>query len=109
MPGVTVAAIATFVAGRLASEAEAHERWADGGPVPAWVKQQCCGPADAHHLQPAQVHVTPAGYRVDGYRDVIPEDRLLPSPDGDWWVFYATMPNGRQDPVYCFFGPPQGS
>jgi hypothetical protein len=34
----------------------AHDYWADGKPVPNWVKTSCCGPADAHHLRPDQVH-----------------------------------------------------
>ena len=89
--------------------AAAHDQWADGGPVPAWVKAQCCGPSDAHHLTPEQVHVTPDGYRLDGYARVIREDRLMPSPDGSWWVFYRTYDDGTQSTVYCFFGPEQGS
>lgn len=89
--------------------AAAHDHWAGAMPVPAWVKAQCCGPGDAHHLDPSQVHVTPTGYRVDGYRDIIPEKRLAPSPDGEWWVFYRTFGTGQQSPIYCFFGPPQGS
>ena len=32
----------------LAGPAAAHDVWADGSPVPAWVKSSCCGPA-AHH------------------------------------------------------------
>ena len=89
--------------------AMAHDRWADGGPVPAWVKAQCCGVSDAHHLTPDQVHVTPGGYKLDGYARVISEDRLLPSPDGSWWVFYRTYDDGSQSTVYCFFGPENGS
>ena len=87
----------------------AHERWASGEPVPAWVKAQCCGPADAHHLTADQVHVTPDGYRLDGYSRVIREDKLLPSPDGSWWVFYRDYDDGSQSTVYCFFGPERGS
>ena len=89
--------------------AAAHDQWADGGPVPAWVKAQCCGASDAHHLTPDQVHVTPDGYKLDGYTRVIREDRLLPSPDGSWWVFYRTYDDGSQSTVYCFFGPERGS
>ena len=89
--------------------AAAHDRWADGSSVPAWVKAQCCGVSDAHHLTPDQVHVTPDGYKLDGYARVIREDRLLPSPDGSWWVFYRTYDDGSQSTVYCFFGPERGS
>ena len=109
MRRITIASAVIIVLGATASNALAHDQWADGGPVPAWVKQQCCGVSDAHHLRPAQVHVTAAGYRIDGYREVIPQKTLLPSQDGDWWVFYRDYPNGTQSQVYCFFGPPQGS
>ena len=89
--------------------ARAHDRWADGDPVPGWVKSQCCGASDAHHLTAGQVHVTPGGYKLDGYSRVIREDKLLPSPDGSWWVFYRDYDDGSQSTVYCFFGPPSGS
>ena len=89
--------------------AHAHDAWSNGDPVPAWVKEQCCGPADAHHLSAEQVHVTPDGYRLDGYTRVIREDRLLPSPDGSWWGFYRNYDDGSQSTVYCFFGPERGS
>ena len=85
--------------------ARAHDRWADGEPVPAWVREQCCGPADAHHLRADQVHRTPEGYVIDGYAYRIPEPRLDPSPDGEWWLFYRTYPDGGQSPPFCFFGP----
>jgi hypothetical protein len=38
------------------SPTNAHDYWADGKAVPNWVKASCCGPADAHHLRPDQVH-----------------------------------------------------
>ncbi len=105
-----VAALAglTAVAG-LSRPVPAHERWASGDPVPAWVKAQCCGPADAHRLTAGQVHLTPEGYRVDGYSRAIKQDRLLPSPDGSWWVFYRDYDDGSQSTVYCFFGPEPAS
>ena len=87
----------------------AHDQWSNGDPVPAWVKAQCCGPSDAHHLSDEQVHVTPAGYKLDGYSRIITEDKLLPSPDGSWWVFYRNYDDGTQSTVYCFFGPERGS
>ena len=51
--------------------AGAHDVWSDGDPVPAWVKAQCCGPSDAHHLTAEQVHVTGEGYRLDGYSRLV--------------------------------------
>ena len=44
------------------SPAPAHDYWIDGKKIPEWVKASCCGPADAHHLDPGQVH------RISGRR-----------------------------------------
>ncbi len=93
----------------LPAAARAHDVWADGEAVPGWVKQQCCGISDAHHLRSDQVHTTADGYRLDGYNAVVLDRQRLPSPDGSWWVFYRDYPDGTQSPVYCFFGPVQGS
>jgi hypothetical protein len=100
---------AGFAALAMSAPAPAHDRWVDGSAVPAWVARQCCGPADAHHLRPDQVHRVADGYAVDGYKYHIPEPRLDPSPDGEWWLFYRTYPDGDQSPPYCFFGPAMGS
>jgi hypothetical protein len=95
-----------FPAGNGAS---AHDQWANGDPVPAWVKRACCGPDDIHHLTREQVHETADGWRVDGYPDIIPIGTEQPSPDGDYWIFYRTLPNGDKTRVYCFFTPFQGT
>ncbi len=107
---LAVAAVAglSFVVSS-AQQVWAHDEWSDGQPVPGWVKAQCCGPSDAHHLSAEQVHVTPDGYKLDGYARIIREDKLLPSPDGSWWVFYRDYDDGSQSTVYCFFGPNRGS
>ena len=108
----------------LSPSAHAHDEWADGKPVPDWVKHQCCGPADVHHLRPDQVHQVEGGYLVDGfnpagygssggiagtsgwtYSKVIPAGHILPSQDGDWWAFYRENGDGTTGPMYCFFGP----
>jgi hypothetical protein len=92
----------------------AHDQWADGGPIPDWVKDSCCGPADAHHLTPDQVHRYADYYRVDGYHRPIPIGRALPSQDGDYWIFYRDKDGAPgadgggsdgQSGVYCFFVP----
>jgi hypothetical protein len=88
--------------------AAGHDRWFDGAEVPIWVRQACCGVADSHHLQPNQVHIVQGGYQVDGYKDLIPEKKMEPSPDGEFWIFYRNLPNGDQSVVYCFFGPLSG-
>jgi hypothetical protein len=87
----------------------AHERWANNEPVPPWVKAICCGPEDVHHLRPDQVHVRPEGWQVDGYPDTIPIDQAMPSPDGDYWIFYKHFPAGDVSKVYCFFTPFNGA
>jgi hypothetical protein len=89
----------------FAFRAHAHDRWADGEPVPAWVKATCCGVADAHHLTPAQVHRVTGGMMVDGYPDVIPFSQWAPSPDGEYWVFFGHAADGSVSRVYCAFAP----
>jgi hypothetical protein len=91
----------------IATPALAHDEWANGNPVPAWVKNACCGPDDVHHLTSQQVHPMSDGWHVEGYRSILPYGRELPSQDGDYWIFYRTSPDGAQTPVYCFFAPRQ--
>ena len=98
----------------------AHDYWANGVPVPAWVKSSCCGEADAHHLRPDQVHHVDDYWLVDGYHARIPDSKAQPSQAGDYWVFYRDIPAGAncspeggcsghhpasQSSVYCFFVP----
>jgi len=86
--------------------ASAHDTWANGAPVPWWVKKACCGPADAHHLRPDQVRrVSENNYEVDGYFRPIPVDEALPSQDGEYWIFYKDNKSGSQTGVFCFFVP----
>jgi hypothetical protein len=101
----------------LASPALAHDQWSNGDKVPAWVKASCCGAADAHHLRPDQVHDYGDWYEVDGYTGnggKISKRIVLPSQDGDYWIFYADYPtyqgmsgrqNASQSSVFCFFVP----
>jgi hypothetical protein len=91
----------------VAAPAGAHELWANGTPVPDWVKKSCCGPEDVHHLAAQQVHALADGWHVDGYSQVLAYGRELPSQDGDYWIFYKSYPDGSQTPVYCFFAPEQ--
>ena len=82
--------------------AVAHDQWADGSPIPDWVKASCCGPADAHKLTPEQVHHLDNGnWKVDGLQTEITSKQTIPSQDGNYWVFYRD-PAGS---VYCFFAP----
>ncbi len=100
------ALVSFFLMNILASPAAAHDVWASGVIVPPWVKAACCGPSDAHHLSPDQVHrVSDDYYAVDGYRYRIPAKTALPSQDGDYWIFYRDDGDGGQSSVYCFFVP----
>jgi hypothetical protein len=98
----------------VALPACAHDQWANGAPIPDWVKASCCGPADAHHLTSDQVHRDGDYYRVDGFLRPIPIAVALPSQDGDYWIFYRDKDgapgingagSGGQSGVYCFFVP----
>ena len=86
---------------------QAHTAWADGTPVPEWVRNACCGPSDVHHLSPEQVHAGPSGYRIDGIQTLVPFAKTLESEDGDYWIFYRDYEDGTQY-VFCFFAPPTG-
>ncbi len=89
----------------LVSLASAHDQWADGSAVPSWVKASCCGPAEAHHLTPDQVHrVSDDAYRIDGVDALIPVSRALPSQDGEYWAFYADGIKPAPT-VHCLFIP----
>jgi hypothetical protein len=81
------AAVVSFFA--FCGAARAHDVWADGKAVPAWVKAACCGPDDVHHLRPDQVHrISDDYYMVDCYPNRIPASNAQPSQDGDYWIFY---------------------
>jgi hypothetical protein len=70
--------------------ARAHDAWADGSPVPEWVKNKCCGENEAHHIAPGDISEDAEGYHVRGYKWPIPRDKALPSLDGEYWLFYPT-------------------
>jgi len=85
----------------------AHDHWSNGLPVPPWVKAQCCGPEDAHLIDPKAIHIQADGYHIDGLKTVVPIARALPSPDGKYWGFWS--PVGEPDPfIFCFFAPLNG-
>jgi hypothetical protein len=87
----------------MAHYAKAHDTWKNGVAVPAWVKASCCGPEDVHLLSPEEVHKVDGGYRIDGYPDLIPNDTVFPSQDGNYWAFYRVYPDGSVSHIYCFF------
>jgi hypothetical protein len=86
----------------------AHDFWANGEPVPAWVKAQCCGPSDVHHLRASAVHIMPDGYHIDGLKTVVPTRQALPSQDGDYWGFWNPV-NEPEPVIFCFFAPLNGA
>jgi hypothetical protein len=102
--------IAAFL---LPGVALAHDQWADGSAVPAWIKSSCCGPADAHQLRPDQVHQSDCNgnlcWRIDGYPYPIPFSSTLPSQDGQYWAFFKRLDDEHGSAgwsqVYCFFAP----
>jgi hypothetical protein len=98
-------AVAAAIAFALvAGGARAHDQWADGKPIPQWVKSSCCGPDEAHHLRPDQVHrISDDTYAIDGERHlIVPAKDALPSQDGDYWIFYRAA---EYPIVHCFFVP----
>jgi hypothetical protein len=99
-------ALAAFSIVMFSFAAGAHDLWADGTPVPPWVKRACCGPADAHRLRPDQVRrISAEYYQVEGYFRPVPASEALPSGDGNYWIFYKTNRSGGQTGVFCFFAP----
>jgi hypothetical protein len=101
-----IARIAVLLFALSAGGADAHDAWSNGKAIPDWVKASCCGPADAHHLRPEQVHrISDDYYSVDGYVRRIPVVQALPSQDGDYWIFYRDDGANGQSGIYCFFVP----
>lgn len=88
-----------------AAPSAAHDRWADGSPGPAWVKQSCCGPDDAHLLTMDMVHRVGSSWKIDGYPNLIPDADILPSQDGRPWIFYKETAPGVFTDAYCVFLP----
>lgn len=99
-----------FASVLASSPSFAHDYWANGKKVPDWVKASCCGQADAHALEPDQVHHKDGYYLVDGYNGHIPDAKAIPSQDGHYWIFYRDNYSNdgtshSQSGVYCFFVP----
>ncbi len=92
----------------ISTPALAHDFWSNGEEVPAWVKAECCGKGDAHHIRAGAVHIRPDGYHVDGIQTVIAIDKTLPSLDGSYWAFWNPR-NEPAPPIICFFAPLNGA
>jgi hypothetical protein len=103
----------------LTTSASAHDRWANGKPIPDWVKQACCV-EDYQTIDERRVHRVMGpdpttqewellGYRVDGFYNLVPVDRRFDSEDGLTWIFYG-VPYSSDDivsdmspAIYCLF------
>ena len=92
----------------LCSTALAHDKWGNGQAVESWVKAQCCGPEDVHHIPASAISIQQDGYHIKGLTVVVPFSSALPSPDGTYWGFWRDAL--EPDPViFCFFAPSNGS
>jgi hypothetical protein len=98
---VVLVALAFLLA--LVFPAHAHDKWADGTAVPAWVKSACCGPNDVH-MDPHLTR-TDTGYIVDGHaKHEVPFRSVLPSADGHVCAFCNPL-LGEDGYIYCLFIP----
>jgi len=95
-----------------ASVASAHDLGCDGRPPPAHIKAACCGIADAHQIDPADVSQDDHGnwhVRIGTVERVIPDEKSEPSPDGCYWLFWSdTIPKGMMSEnvnLYCWLVP----
>lgn len=80
-----------------------HDVWADGSPVPRWVKSACCGPVDVHNIDISDLIRVQGGWMIRGLDSVVPDNRVYPSQDGQVWAFWP--PIGKLAPVHCLFIP----
>jgi hypothetical protein len=84
----------------------AHDSWTNGEPVPAGIKAGCCGRADSHIIPASMVSRDGNGdWHVEGYPQTIPNAKVLPSPDGKYWLFARQYPDGTFTDAYCWFIP----
>ena len=83
----------------ITTSAGAHDQWANGKPIPDWVKHTCCA-ENYQTIDEGRVHrlmgpdpVTDKwgllGYQVDGFYNIVPVDRRFDSEDGLTWIFYG--------------------
>jgi hypothetical protein len=103
----------------VTTSASAHDQWANGNPIPDWVKHACCvenyqtiDERRLHRVMGPDV-VTQEwkllGYRVDGFYNLVSVDHRFDSEDGLTWIFYG-IPDSSDDGVldarpviYCLF------
>ena len=87
----------------IASQTVAHDSWISRGAFRNPVNNEwCCGEGDCFVVPGNQVHVTPAGYRLQANGEVVPYSEVQASRDGEYWR--CKRPDGSRR---CFFAPPQ--
>ncbi len=103
---LNLAARAVVVAMLLgATKAHSHDHWANGAPIPSWVKQRCCNGDEAVDLggvgivHPLSKDGVVVAYKVDGFNDPVQAARTFPSQDGEVWAFLHNMT------IWCLFVP----
>jgi hypothetical protein len=104
----------------------AHDQWANGDPIPAWIKSHCCNGEEAHNLtkemgvterdvkarEGGAMIVVPGSdpttryiyYRVKGFNNEVVAAQVFPSQDGNIWAFYA-QGGPPQASIWCLFVP----
>ena len=92
-----------FVLGVMiyAIPAAAHDKWWNGREVDPDTKRYCCGDNDVTHLTREQVKSVPGGFQLSDTGEFVPDSRVQPSVDGEYWVFRWGSPMRTQ----CFFAP----
>jgi hypothetical protein len=78
-----------------------HDFWANGDPVPGWIKSACCGQAEAHVLGSDEYSIDSRGFHVRGIAKAFPMNEILPSQDGKVWAFYNNA--GENAVIHCVF------
>jgi hypothetical protein len=87
-----------------AVKAEAHDTWANGMTIPAWVKKACCGEDDVHRLNLDDVTQEADGWHIAGIEGPVREDHVFASQDEHVWGFWSPYLH-RGENVYCLFVP----
>lgn len=86
----------------LTMPVSAHDFWTNNESVDPRTKVKCCGENDCRALADDQVSRVDGGYAVFdhvGAPDIVPDSRVMPAPDGHYWVCRW----GGE--LRCFFAP----
>ena len=75
-----------MIAMLLGSPAAAHDYWSDGRKVDPITKQLCCSGADTTQIPLKMLKMEMVGVRLLDTGELIPFERIQPSPDDNIWV-----------------------